>query len=87
MKKKTTKKADSTFEDAIEELESVVEQMEQGDIPLAEAVKQFERGSLLLKTCKEKLGKAELVIEKLSSSNKGLDTEPFEFEEKDALED
>ncbi|MDR2598280.1 MAG: exodeoxyribonuclease VII small subunit [Holosporales bacterium] len=55
-----------TFEQAISELEEIIRKLEDGRIPLEEAVKAFERGSELKKFCEAKLKEAQLKIEILS---------------------
>lgn len=54
-----------TFEAAIGRLESIVESMEAGDVPLADLLLKFEEGSKLLKVCESRLKDAELKIEQL----------------------
>ncbi len=68
-----------TFETALAKLESIVDSMEQGDVPLAELLGKYEEGSRLLKACEIRLKEAELKIEQLKKSREG-DTafEPFE---------
>jgi len=56
---------DISFEDALSRLETLVESLESGDIPLAELVEKYEEGSSLLKLCNRKLTNAELKIEQL----------------------
>jgi exodeoxyribonuclease VII small subunit len=63
------KKKELSFEEALENLEELVASMESGDIPLAGLVEKFEEGSKLVKTCEERLKKAELRIEKLRQEN------------------
>lgn len=53
------------FEDAIEELEAIVEELEEGDLPLEEAMDRFERGLGLVTACRGKLEQAELKVEEL----------------------
>ncbi len=48
-----------SFEDAMGELESVVGQLERGDVPLEESIKLYERGAALKKRCETKLKEAE----------------------------
>ena len=48
-----------SFEAAIEELDSVVNQLEGGDLPLEDALKKFERGIALARAGQEKLTQAE----------------------------
>ena len=55
-----------TFEQAMAELDDIVRKLENGQIPLEEAVKTYERGMELKKICEEKLNAAELKIEKLT---------------------
>ena len=55
-----------TFEQAVVELEEIIKKLEDGKMPLEEAVKAFERGSELKKICEEKLKNAQLKIEMLS---------------------
>ncbi|MBC3764545.1 exodeoxyribonuclease VII small subunit [Neptunicella marina] len=57
----TTSKQSSnlTFEQSLQELESIVNQMEQGDLELDQALKQFERGIHLARQSQQKLTAAE----------------------------
>lgn len=59
------------FEDAIERLESIVESMESGEVPLAELLAKFEEGNTLLKVCESRLKEAELKIEQLKKQKDG----------------
>lgn len=54
-----------TFEEAMEELEAVVRQLESGKIKLDEAVSVYERGVRLKKFCADKLASAQSSIDKL----------------------
>ncbi len=58
-----------TFEQAVVELEEIIKKLEDGKMPLEDAVKAFERGSELKKICEEKLKNAQLKIEMLSEKN------------------
>ena len=58
-------KKDLTFEEALKNLEAIIEELETGDVPLADLVDKYEKGTALLKTCNERLDEAELKIEKL----------------------
>ncbi len=53
------------FERAIKELGGIVEKIEQGQIPLADSISQYERGMSLIKHCRDILEKAEKRIEKV----------------------
>ena len=54
-----------SFEQAIKELGGIVEKIEQGQIPLANSISQYERGMSLIKHCRDILEKAEKRIEKV----------------------
>lgn len=56
-------KRKQTFEEAIGELEKLVEAMEGGEMGLDEMVSAFERGQKLVKACNERLGEVERRIE------------------------
>ncbi|MFP4167116.1 MAG: exodeoxyribonuclease VII small subunit [Opitutales bacterium] len=62
----TEKPDDISFENALERLESIIDSMESGEIPLADLVAKFEEGSTLLKVCENRLKEAELKIEQLN---------------------
>lgn len=66
-----------SVEEALEELEKLVAQLEQGDLPLEEALKAFERGIALTRSCQQSLEKAEQKVKILSE--KSLDAEPEPF--------
>ena len=55
-----------TFEQAMAELDEIVRKLENGQIPLEDAVKTYEKGMELKKICEEKLKTAEMKIEKLT---------------------
>lgn len=54
------------FESAIAELEAIVKQMEDGDLPLDKSLALFERGVALSRYCHDQLGAAERRIEQLT---------------------
>ena len=56
------------FEEALEELESIVERMEEGEPSLEESLKLFERGMDLTRRCQKALDDAEQRIHTLSES-------------------
>jgi exodeoxyribonuclease VII small subunit len=60
-----------SFEDALGKLESIVESMESGEVPLAELLAKFEEGTRLLKVCESRLQDAELKIEQLKKQKDG----------------
>ena len=53
------------FEDAMKELEAIVQQMERGELRLEESLKLFERGMALTSQCRRSLETAELKIRNL----------------------
>jgi len=69
------------FEQALAELESLVETMEQGELSLEESLKSFERGVLLTRTCQQALKEAEQKIQILTENNLDAEPEPFENKE------
>jgi len=66
-----------TFEEALAQLEQIVDSMESGDVPLAELLAKFEDGNKLLKICEARLKDAEMKIEQLKKQNDGLALTPF----------
>ncbi len=64
-----------TFEQAIKKLEAIVDELEQGDLPLEETIKKFEEGMELSKFCTEKLNQAEQKLKKLVKTEDGFQLE------------
>lgn len=60
-----------TFEDSMNELETIVTQLEAGDITLYDSLKLFEEGIKLAKTCQSKLEEAEKKVKILVQSGNG----------------
>ena len=77
-KKRSKKDSPPDFETALEELETLVEQMEAGEITLEESLQHFERGILLTRTCQEALKAAEQKVEILLENNADANTQPFD---------
>ncbi len=63
------------FEASIGRLEEIVRRMEQGDVPLEQALSLFEEGTGLIRTCSKLLDDAELKVVQLM---KGPDGDPVE---------
>jgi len=59
------KKKTSDFESTLTELESLVDEMEHGDISLEDSLKKFERGIELTRTCQKALQDAEQKVRML----------------------
>jgi exodeoxyribonuclease VII small subunit len=72
------KKQPPAFEEAMKELESLVESLEQGDQPLEESLLSFERGVTLTRVCQQALDEAEQKIKILGSDTPEADLEAFE---------
>ena len=87
--KKGDDKSNSSFEGSLGKLEEIVRQLEDGQLPLGQALDQYEQGVRHLKTCYELLERAERRIELL----RGIDadgnpiTEPFDEQATESLED
>jgi len=62
-KKNESQKQEQSFESSIERLESIVELMESGKLPLEELLARYEEGVQLVKSCSEKLDAAGKRIE------------------------
>ncbi len=63
--------ANMPFEEAIAELEGIVDRLEKGAVALEESIKLYERGEALKKHCDELLKNAEMRIEKITLSVDG----------------
>ena len=63
--------AKPNFESAMDRLESIVEQMESGKLPLEELIVRYEEGMKLVKVCQERLASAEQRIEIITRNNAG----------------
>jgi exodeoxyribonuclease VII small subunit len=66
------------FEQALAELEGLVERLEHGDLPLDEALKAFERGVALTRQCQASLQAAQQKVEILLKRAGKSGVEPFE---------
>ena len=75
----TPKKAESlTFEQSMQELETLVTKMEQGDLPLEDALQSFERGIVLARHSQKKLQDAEQKVQILTTQNGQQTLDVFE---------
>ncbi|OED40753.1 exodeoxyribonuclease VII small subunit [Chromatiales bacterium (ex Bugula neritina AB1)] len=68
------------FEDALGELESLIENLESGDQSLEESLVQFERGMMLSKFCQQSLSEAEKKVKILMADKTGGDATLADFE-------
>jgi len=69
---------ETTFEQALERLEAIVDRLEQGDLPLEEALAVFEEGVVLTRRCAGELDTAERRIEELVRDGEKWLVRPFE---------
>lgn len=72
---------DITFEKALEKLETIVEELESGNLSLEESLKKYEEGVNLARVCQTKIDKAKAKIETLVKNDQGLfEKQSFEIE-------
>lgn len=69
-----------TFEAGLKQLETIVREMEAGDLPLERAVELFERGMKLSETCRKQLEEAETRVEILIKRAGEMHAQPFRSE-------
>lgn len=74
-------KKNPNFEKALSELETLVEEMEQGELSLEESLKRFEKGISLSAECQQALQNAELKIRQLIEKNGKLLEEDIELDD------
>ena len=67
----------ASFEVCLTELEKVVHELENGDLPLERALELFERGAQLSEACRKQLEEAETKVEMLIKRNGKLQPETF----------
>jgi exodeoxyribonuclease VII small subunit len=73
------KSSNVPFEEALQKLESIVESMESGDLPLETLLSRYEEGTKLAQICQAKLAEADLKIQQLEKDASGeLKLKPFE---------
>ena len=72
------------FEQALAELESLVERLERGDVPLDEALRAFERGVALTRHCQACLQEAQQKVEILLKGSGQPELQPFEEPDADS---
>ena len=58
-----------TFEEAMQELEKLVDSLDKGDVSLDEAIAAYDRGSQLKDYCQKKLHEAKMKVETIQSSD------------------
>jgi len=66
------------FEECLQRLEKIVQELEKGDVPLDTSLTLFEEGMNLSTACRKELEQAEGKVEILLKKNGKLQAEPFE---------
>ena len=70
-----------SFEEALNELQSLVKALEKGEAKLEEAIRAYERGAALKQHCERKLREAQAKIEKITlAPDGGISSEPIKFD-------
>jgi exodeoxyribonuclease VII small subunit len=75
------------FEQSLSELETLVQKLEQGDVPLEDALKTFERGVALTRQCQTALRTAQQKVEVLLARNGEETVEEFDDGNDDDADD
>ncbi|QDH35061.1 exodeoxyribonuclease VII small subunit [Porphyrobacter sp. YT40] len=74
--------AQLSFEQALGQLEQIVQQLERGDVPLDQSISLYERGEALRAACQQRLDAAQARIEKIvtGADGRASGTRPFDAE-------
>lgn len=75
---KEAEKPEMSFEEAFNELESLVNDLEQGEMILEESMKSFEKGMKLIQICRARLNEAEGAFSRLVKEEDGFHLEPMD---------
>ncbi|MDU0331637.1 MULTISPECIES: exodeoxyribonuclease VII small subunit [Paenibacillus] len=70
--------AELNFEDAMNQLEDIVSQLERGDVPLEKAIDLFQQGMRLSQICGQKLAQVERKIEMIVEEDGAVEKQPFQ---------
>ncbi len=70
-----------SFEAALNELESLLDLLEKGELSLEDSLSTFERGVQLTRSCDSALRDAEQKVQRLSSLDQEADLEPYDSDE------
>lgn len=70
-----------SFEEAMQELEEIVEKLETGDVPLEKTIIYYQDGMKLSKLCNDKLNQVEDKMTKIMNEQGDLD--PFQIQEEE----
>jgi exodeoxyribonuclease VII small subunit len=74
-------KSPLAFEEALAELESIVDTLEKGDLTLEQSLAAFERGVKLTRTCQKALDEAEQKVRILTEKSVDAEPQPFQADE------
>jgi exodeoxyribonuclease VII small subunit len=74
-------KSHVAFEEALAELESIVDTLEKGDLTLEQSLAAFERGVKLTRTCQKALDEAEQKVRILTEKSVDAEPQPFQADE------
>jgi exodeoxyribonuclease VII small subunit len=71
-----------SFEQALAALETIVQQLERGDVPLDQSISLYERGEALRAACQQRLDAAQARIERIvtGADGRAAGTRPFDTE-------
>ena len=76
--KKSANPPEPTFEQALTDLEGVVDALEKGEMTLEESLAAFERGIGLTRICQQALDSAEQRVRILTDARPAAEPEPFD---------
>lgn len=76
--------AKKTFEEALAQLQGIVEELENGDLPLEKAIRKFEEGMKISGICSERLEEAESRITRLTKDGGATPVEVGLFDSPEA---
>jgi len=68
-----------SFESALDQLEKIVKELENGDLPLEKSLELFEKGMDLSESCRKQLSDAETRVEVLVKKQGKVEAAPFEL--------
>ena len=76
--KQTVAQEELSFEQALENLEEIIQRMESGEAPLDSLITHYQTGVKMLKLCREKIESAEMNIKEVQEKDKELIKKDFE---------
>jgi exodeoxyribonuclease VII small subunit len=75
---KKAQELDLNFEEALQKLEAIIDQMEKGELSLEKSLQHLEKGLELARYCRKLLTKAEYRVEMLLKNGELVEFEKFE---------